>query len=382
MVPAAEGSTGMNIILVPYNWTRHVAVSFVVGSAALLVWWIALHVMVLSAPTLYEFGLLWYRSVEGPLLLSVVAATITGVSLLAEGDLHGRPVIWRVLMPLVAVILAFLLTLVGVVVVELLVPALAGVFVGDDIRRMFADPSTVTLRGRLLEWMVAGAMVGFSAALTRTVWWGLARFRERLPAFLGFPDEQPALPDFFAHLVGGVAAALLGAALWQLLAHQSPFAGFKSTDLYLPTALGLMVWGFSFGLFAWGVPHELYAGWIRVLSGHRYGHRVPIDSLDGGSVERIVGHFPRGLDVYVPADKGVAELHASFVSYPGGEYAVRGLSIASTTLKRPLENIDLSYEPSSPVPLETPLAMEDVLQLGEGEATTQVEFILLPKEER
>jgi len=94
-----------------------------------------------------------------------------------------------------------------------------------------------------------------------------------------------------------------------------------------------------------------------------------------------VGHFPRGLDLYLPADQAVAELHISFIVDGNSRYAVRGLSIQPTQVKRFLERVDLRYDPRRPAPLETELKMEDRILLGPG-GETVVEFIMLPKEER
>jgi len=47
----------------------------------------------------------------------------------------------------------------------------------------------------------------------------------------------------------------------------------------------------------------------------------------------------------------------------------------------PLERVDLRYDPRRPAPLETDLRMEDRVFLGAGAAQTEVEFLLLPKEE-
>ena len=152
-------------------------------------------------------------------------------------------------------------------------------------------------------------------------------------------------------------------------------------DLYLGSALGAFFWGVMFGLFVWPIPRSLYAGWIRVLSAERYGMRVPIDRPDGASSERFIGHFPRGLDLYLPGECGVAELHTSFVVDAEQNYSVRGLSQQPTRVKRFLESIDLSYAPSRPAPLETALAMEDRVYMGNGEQESVVEFLLLPKEE-
>jgi hypothetical protein len=50
-------------------------------------------------------------------------------------------------------------------------------------------------------------------------------------------------------------------------------------------------------------------------------------------------------------------------------------------VKRPLERIDLRYDPRRPAPLETTLDMEDRILVGPG-GDTEIEFLMLPKEER
>ena len=80
-------------------------------------------------------------------------------------------------------------------------------------------------------------------------------------------------------------------------------------------------------------------------------------------------------------EQGVAELHLSVVVDERYRYAVRGLSVQPTLVRRFLERIDLRYDPMRPAPLETQLSMEDRVVLGEAGAS-ELEFILLPKEER
>ena len=44
--------------------------------------------------------------------------------------------------------------------------------------------------------------------------------------------------------------------------------------------VGLVLCGLwsVFGLGSWSIPDDLYAGWLRILSAQRFGHRVPIDA--------------------------------------------------------------------------------------------------------
>jgi len=201
------------------------------------------------------------------------------------------------------------------------------------------------------------------------------RFRAKIPKFIVLPDQTETRPSFYNHIVGGFASGLGAAAVWQILNFQ------VIGDFYLATALGFLTMGFLFGALVWGIPANLYAGWIRVLSHHRFGHRLPILGPTSEFSERFVGHFPRGLDLFVEHQHGVAEIHASFVGENTGRYAVRGLTQNATVIKRFLERLDLTYDANSPVPLEADLKMEDIVVMGGAGPTTHVEFLMLPKEE-
>lgn len=194
--------------------------------------------------------------------------------------------------------------------------------------------------------------------------------------------SDEALPDVLtadgigSHLGAGIACGTLAAATW----HGLSYYVFK--DLYLASGAAMLMWGMVHGLFAWPIPDELYAGWVRVLADRRFGYRVPVDSTTLPVSERFIGHFPRGLDLYMPVQDGMAELHVSFVRTRDGRYAVRGLSQWPTTVRRFLETIDLRYDPRHPAPLETELSSGDVVVTSDGVHNTTIEFIMLPKEER
>lgn len=371
----------MNIFLVPHNGTRHVAVAFLCGAVPLMIWWFLLNWIVLAGPTLFGMGLLWAPQTESVLLFTLMATGIAGVHISGECSLRRRALAWRVILPVLAGLLAGLLTLLFVFVAELGIPYILG-FNSGALRDMYADPSTATLRHRVLSWLIAGTSVGVSTLLVRVLWSFIGSLAPMIPEsvknFLEVPARPPRVTLWMAaeHLIAGPASAMLGAGLWQILSH------IVIGDMYLASSLGFTLWGFTFGLVAWGVPSDLYAGWIRVLSAHRYGHRIPIDEPEGGVVERVLGHYPRGLDLWVGAEHGVAELHASFVRAADGAYTVRGLSQQPIVVKRSLEKVDLAYEASSPVPLETDLRMEDRVIIGPKGHQTIVEFIMLPKEER
>jgi hypothetical protein len=339
----------MNIFLIPHTWARHAAMGLVVGGAALLNWWVFIHWIVWAGPTLQRYGMLPTVGAEGAWFLATTAAAVAGASTLAEHSLRRSPLWKRVAFTLAAWLLTFLIALLGYWMMQVITRY---VFTSREMRPVVADPSLASLRARLLSWLAAGVASGLGAVVIRR--------------FAGF----------FTHFFGGVTAAGVGAAVWQWLGYQ--LVG----DLYLASALACFVWGLVHGLLVWPIPSELYAGWIRVLSDTRYAWRVPVDRVDGQASERFVGHFPRGLDLFMPVEDGVAELHTSFVVHGDHRYAVRGLSQQPTVVKRFLETVDLRYDPRRPAPLETDLHMEDRVIMGHGAQQSEVEFLLLPKEER
>lgn len=336
----------MNIYLVPYTAFRHVTVALPMVGTALVMWWLFLLWGTYLGPWT---GMLWSVGMEGPLFLATIAGTLSATSVLTEGSLRRRGVLLRFGLPLAAAMITVVVLWLGYALLGLLLPLFVD---GQDMKALVADPSFVTLRFRLPYWLLAGFATGVGP-------WILRRGR-----------------GFVGHLGGGVAAGALAAAVWQ-------WAGlYQFDDLYLASALAVLVWSFVFGTLSWSVPTELYAGWVRVLSTHRYGRRIPIDALSGEPTERFVGHYPRGLDLFLGAQHGVAELHASFVVDADHHYALRGLSQAPTVSKRFLERVDVRYDPRRPAPLETSLRHEDKIVLSHGKTETVVEFLLLPKEER
>jgi hypothetical protein len=370
----------MNIFLIPHTLSRHFAVAFSLASATAIVWWLFLNVAVGLSPLLYQYGALWYQEVEGAALLGLLAATCAFASIASEGALRRTAVHWRAAYALAGALTALVLTALWVVGVQYAIPYL----VSERISKLVADPSLATLRYSILQWMGAGLFAGVGGIVGRLIAQILDFIRVKvnakkprtIPEWLDLP-EAPGRPAFFAHLAGGLSAGLMAGAVWQLFGHH--ILG----DLYYAAAFGSVSFGFFFGLLVWGIPSDLYAGWVRVLSAEKYGLRIPIDRVDGTPAERIVGNFPRGLDIRVAEDLGAAELHASFVVDHDHHYAVRGLSQRPAVVKRMLERIDLSYDPRSPAPLETELKMEDRILLGEPAAgVVELEFILLPKEER
>lgn len=363
----------MNIFLIPYTLSRHFVVALYVGGAGLIAWWLVVSLIVVGGPVAWDMGLWWSQSSETFLVLGAVGGAVSFSSVLAEGSLRRRKLAWRVGYASLAAGITMLGILAMVSIYGLIKPRLGG----STMSTVLGDASLVTLRYRVVPWAAAGLFSGLGPWVTR-------RFSSLITRRLGWGGTDEAAPatwglwglDAFQHLAGGLVAGLLGAAVWHLLGFYPQIQG----DLYLASALGCLVWGMVHGLFVWGIPDELYAGWLRVLSTERYGTRIPIPSLDGSGKERFVGHFPRGLDLFLPGEQGVAELHLSVLVDEEHQYAVRGLSQQPTSVRRFMERIDLSYDPRQPLPLETELSMEDRIVLGADQ--TVVEFLMLPKEER
>ena len=366
----------MNVYLIPYNTSRHFVMALYIGGAALLSWWVSLLVIVGLGPTFHSMGMWWSQGAEGIAMLAFASTVIATASMAAEGGLRRRKLQYRLLYAG----LAGMSTMAGFVAFALLYQGMKPFLGGSGMKEILSDGSLVTLRFRLALWGFAGLASGMGPWWVRRTQTGIARrFGWGVDGLA--PPRAPTWGqwalDVFHHAAGGVTAALIGAAIWHLLGHYK----WAAANLYLGPGLGIFAWGVVHGLLVWGIPDDLYAGWVRVLSAERYGLRIPIPRLDGTAAERFVGHFPRGLDLFLPGEQGVAELHLSVVVDPDHRYAVRGLSVQPTVVKRFLERIDLRYDPRRPAPLETELAMEDRILLGPNNETV-IEFILLPKEER
>lgn len=330
----------MNIFLIPYTIYRHFAVALVCAGAALIAWWLVLMLAVGGAP--------WAPVWDGAAYLGATGAVVSGASLLAEGTLR-RTKLWK----------RVLFTFGGMAVTAGLI-VLAHALWSFGLSKAFlqptnADPTLTTLRFRLPEWITVG--------LSCTA--GTLPFRK--------------LKGFFAHVIGGPVSGLAAGAAWYIAGNPLYVV---SDDLYLASAVGSCTLGFCFGLFAWGVPDELYAGWLRIVTETRHGRRIPIDTHGEHVRERFVGHFPRGLDLFLPATEGVMELHTSVLVTKDRVYKARGLTLQPTAVRRFLERLDLRYDSRRPVPLETKLASGDRIVLGPPGNQTVLEFIMLPREEQ
>lgn len=318
---------------------RHLHLGLVCAGAALLAWWALVSVRVGFHP--------WDPLWDGPMFLGAIAGATAGSALLTEGLLRRSEWKRRYLIPLAGGAGAFLIVVGWCGIYEKWV--VGWVFGAESA----PEPSLVSLRYELGSWIFAGGVVGGSVGVAR-------RFS-----------------GFFTHVGAGLAAGAVGAGVWHAAGYHAFDIG--PMDLFVSSALASATFGGTFGLGAWGIPDELYAGWVRVVSRERHGRRIPINGATGGARERFVGHFPRGLDLFLPVEGGVNELHASVLVDDAGIYRARGLTVERTAVRRFLERIDLRYDPKRPAPLETRLASGDRVQLGDG--TTVVEFLLLPREE-
>lgn len=367
----------VNIYLIPYTWARHVMVSLNVAAAALLAWWITLVFIVALGPIAHGmFGFYWSQSTEGLGFLALLSGTIGGASVFIEGSLRRRARQWRFAYAALAFVLSFVLTAGCYLLVRNLTPYLAP----ESYQDVIEDPSLVSFRFTLPIWALSGVMSGLGPWFARK----LHRVVARTTGFGADTTGAPAATSWsdrflsmFLHTAGGMTAGVFAGGCWQAFGQYDQLGG----NLYVAGAAAAFFWGLFHGALVWGIPAELYAGWVRILSAERYGLRIPVDRNDGRATERFIGHFPRGLDMYMPAETGVTELHTSFVVDADHNYAVRGLSVQPTIVKRLFDRVNLAYDPNRPAPLETQLQTEDRVLLGIGTTYSEVEFILLPKEE-
>lgn len=328
----------MNIYLVPYTWARHVHVALITGSTALVAWWTMLvYVQLFGAP--------WPLEADGPVYLGVIASAVAVSSLLAEGGLHRHDLKWFVLRIPGGLAVSFAVAVGGVLLLRLI----GGAVLPDNLGTDAADPTLVSLRYSLMAFAVAGLGSALGTLVGR-------KFK-----------------DATIHLGAGAASGLCGAGAWYLCNRWLYY------DLYVAGAAGALAWGIAFGLLAWGIPTSLYAGWLRVLSGSRFGRRIPIDA--DGAKERFVGHFPRGADLWMPVEEGVQELHVSISVDDAQNYRAHGLSQHPVTLRRFLEKLDLRYDPRRPAPVVTKVQSGDRLVISDGQRGAELEFIMLPREE-
>ncbi len=361
----------MNILLIPYTWHRHIVVGLFCAGAGLLAWWALLCWIVALGPS-------WPPAWDGAVMLCALGTVVCTTSVVGESSLRRRSLPGHLLLATSSAAISAGLGLAAYWLwTAILAPGILAPLVS------FATENLGMFRTGLENGASASEIRALLEAVSADVADpGLVSLRYRLGAFVTVglaTSTGPAVVRKFKglhyHLAAGAAAGLLAASVWHLLSYVF------GTDLYLASAGASITWGFVFGAFAWPLPDELYAAWLRVLSRERFGHRVPIDSLDRAPTERFVGHYPTGLDLFLPSSAGVSELHVSVVVDQDQRYHARGLTLEPTTVHRFLERLDLRYDPGKPTPLETRLLSGDRLVLGDGANSTVLEMIMLPRQE-
>lgn len=312
----------------------------------LLAWWFVVSWMLL-------IGMSWSSSWDGTIWLMTVSSFVAMSSTLGEGNLFRWPFgrrVWKVVISgSVALSLSMLLIAIWY--------GLASMFISEQA--LYDDPHVVLFRYQWGAFVAAGLAASVGVLLTRK-WAGRIYL--------------------FNHLIGGIVAGL-GACCFSHVIHlflPSISEAFVF-DLYWSGAFASLTFGFLFGFCTWAIPDVLYAGWLRVLSHERFGTRVPIDAKEGQAKERFIGNYPNGLDLNLPYKSGVMELHISVFVDPNQKYFLRGLSQQKTVINRFLERLRLDYDERKPAPYEAKVSSGDRIKMGQ---TAEVEFLMLPREER
>ena len=212
----------MNIFLVPYTWTRHFAVPIVTAGAALFAWWL---MMVFSVGLSYP---LWERGygalspmLEGALLFGAVAFAVGFTDVLAEGALRRVAIIWQVFFALVSgavsgmgAIVAYALYY-GAVLGMIRAMLLDWYDLSEGWEHL-VDPAFISLRVRIVPWMLAGLACGMGPLVVRRGHKLLDRAQKYFE--IDFIPDPPAsetgfVYDIVTHVFGGVTAGLWGAAV-------------------------------------------------------------------------------------------------------------------------------------------------------------------------
>jgi hypothetical protein len=328
----------VNIFLIPYTWWRHLQFGFWSAMLSLFCWWGYLTFMIV-------FGALWSSSWDSFITGFLLVFSCAGSNILGEANLRR----WSAKELIKKFIILFGASIGLSMLLFWMWHFLSGLFFHEAnmVQHM------VALKYRLGDFICAGLSAAVSVIVVRK-WagWSIA----------------------LNHLSAGLLAGLGAAALWSVSAY------YLVQNLYWAGAVAFAAFGFLFGVAAWGIPDDLYVGWVRVLKGSRFSQRIPIDAVDQRNKERFLGHYPNGLDLYLPENEGVLELHASIVHSPStNQYILRGLSLEHTRMKRMFEWAKVDYDPTSPAPREVELQNGDRIELGEQ---AEVEFLILPREER
>ena len=343
----------MNIYLIPYTWMRHLQIALWCGIFCITMWWF--HLM-----WFLYIGPFWSSGFDGFFWLCPLVVASSGGSIFLEGSLRRAPLRWRIFKFLTStgasVCLFFFLYSSYDATLGPLFFSIFDLMKEQSVHVDLTDQHKIAFQNQLGIFLVAGFCTSFGTLIVRK-WRGKGLFH------------------IANHLIGGMLAGLSAATVWMFFLNFSPNTGIH---LYLSGAFSSLTFGFVFGLSAWTIPDDLYAGWLRVMSPSRFAHRVPIDATQGGTKERFVGSYANGLDLYLPHGEGVMELHVSAYVEDGQRYIIRGLSQQSTVIKRSMETVQLHYNPQSPQPSETQLYSEDLIYMGSGGI---IEFIMLPREE-
>ena len=312
----------------------------------LLAWWFIISWMLL-------LGTPWSSSWDGTIWLMTVSSFVAMASTLGEANLFRWPLLrrtWKVaLSGSVALVLSMLLISIWY--------GLASMFI--EKQALFEDPHVVLFRYQCGAFVAAGLSASTGVLICRK-WAG------RL--------------HLLNHLLGGVVAGLGAVCMAHVFHLFLPVISQAFVfDLYLSGAVASLSFGFLFGFCTWAIPDSLYAGWLRVLSHDRFGSRVPIDAKEGQAKERFIGNYPNGLDLNLPENSGVMELHISVFVDENQKYFLRGLSQQKTIVNRFLERLRLDYDERKPAPYEAKVSSGDRISMGQG---AEVEFLMLPREEK
>ena len=320
---------------------RHLSPALWGGLFGILAWWAYLSWVLLV-------GFAWSPAWDGRLWLMGLSGAVAMASILGEGNLCRWPIKTRLWKTATAGSVAALVTMLGDWVWLGLATLLIG---GEDVGNDFL----VSLQYRIGSFAAAGFALSAGVLVARRWqgWWHL-----------------------YNHMIAGLISGIGASCVWTLL---HSFLRDLGYHLFWAGAASSFVFGLLFGMCAWAIPDGLYAGWLRVLSRNRFGHRVPIDAKKDEARERFVGHYPNGLDLFLPEEDGVMELHLSVFVDNEQTYIVRGLSQGKSRLRRFLEWVKLHYDPRRPAPFEGELRSGDRIQFGNS---AEVEFLMLPREEK
>lgn len=350
--------------IVPYTWLRHLVPAATGGAVGLVAWWSAVVVLGSwrSARSSAGTALPLSAEAEGVVMLVVVAAAISVGQVLLEGRFERTTRRRRFGAALAACVFASSCSAGSLSLFELAV--------NYDTSRPI---SSMGLSWHVVPWMLAGGAVGFALIVLRggryIVEW--AQLRWNIRAFDAPPEAEVGhLAHTALHVLGGPLAGACAALVWYSV-------GISEGGNFLAAAAGCWTLGAVSGGLAWVIPDRLYRGWVRVLRGARPGWRVPVDHEIPALRERFVGCFPAGMDLHLPNTDGVAELHVSIVAKVPGQWAARGLSRQRVRVQRPLEWMELTYDPSLPAPLEAPLMNGDRIFTGD---TAELEFVVVSRE--